>query len=282
MIFADDTCLNGGVAGQQHKIQDDLNAINIWLDRNSMSANTKKCEVIFFGRRAHDNLLGISGENLKETQTVKYLGVQIDAQLTFKSHIETVTKKLARLCGLLTKIRFLPRKDLIQFYQSYLVPVFSYGLLCYGGTSQNALRSIYILQKRALRIIFKRRYLESIQEYFSDNNIMTVYELYVYELCKQITKMKSADANNDLTLDIDYATSVTHRPRRRPIRHSFRTQYYKHSTFIRINRLWAVLAEAKVVPNITVWTEAESKKFLRSMKSSFLPGNLELVNYIFH
>ena len=104
---------------------------------------------------------------------------------------------------------------------------------------------------------------------------MTVDELYVYELCNKSLRWNPRTQTTALLL------IVTMRPVLRPIRHSFRTQCYKHSTFIRINRLWVVLAEVKVVPNMTVCTEAEYKKFQGCMKSSFLPGNLELVNYVF-
>ena len=52
---------------------------------------------------------------IDEVKSIKYLGVIIDAQLTFKYHIDELTKKISRGIGLLYKLRpFVTTKILIN------------------------------------------------------------------------------------------------------------------------------------------------------------------------
>ena len=54
---------------------------------------------------------------------VKYLGVLIDSRLSFKTHVASITKKIARTIGLLYKLRYyMNQKTLIMIYNSLIFP----------------------------------------------------------------------------------------------------------------------------------------------------------------
>ena len=56
----------------------------------------------------------------------KYLGVHIDYKLSWKNHIDSITIKLSKTIGLLSKIRHFPC--------SLVVPYLRYGLIAWGQT----------------------------------------------------------------------------------------------------------------------------------------------------
>jgi len=65
--------------------------------------------------------LKINHENLEECSSYKYLGVFIDKNLTWKSHIENITKKVAKACGFLSKLRHSAGVDtLISVYYALI------------------------------------------------------------------------------------------------------------------------------------------------------------------
>ena len=60
---------------------------------------------------------------------VKYLGILIDSNLSWKIYIEYITLKISKTVGLIAKLRhFLPLHILLHIYQSLISPYITYGL----------------------------------------------------------------------------------------------------------------------------------------------------------
>ena len=90
-------------------------------------------------------------ENILET---KYLGITIDKNLTFKSHIVEIANKLRKFNGILYKTRdFFSKRLLLMFYDAYAKSIIEYGIFIYGSASKSDLETIHIIQKRILRTI---------------------------------------------------------------------------------------------------------------------------------
>ena len=91
---------------------------------------------------------------------IKYLGMPIDNNLTWKHHIGHITIKISPTIGLISTLRHLvPKHTLINIYRSLGAPYLSYGLIVWGQARKSYLDKLLKLQKRALRFI-----------YFSDRN----------------------------------------------------------------------------------------------------------------
>ena len=86
---------------------------------------------------------------------MKYLGIFIDQNLTWKHHIDHVAFKISRYVGLLSKLRHhVPTHTLITIYRSLISPHLTYGLLAWGQACKSHLEKLLKLQKRALRFIY--------------------------------------------------------------------------------------------------------------------------------
>ena len=82
---------------------------------------------------------------------MKYLGILIDKNLTWKYHIDYVASKISRTIGIIA--RLIPLSTLPPVYRSLIAPYLSYGKIAWGQAAKSNLRKISLLQKRALRLM---------------------------------------------------------------------------------------------------------------------------------
>ena len=61
-----------------------------------------------------------------------------------------------------------------MFYKTTVVPIFEYALFIYGGTTLNKLQNIERLQKKILRIVFRKKPSDSILETLFEFKILTI------------------------------------------------------------------------------------------------------------
>ena len=73
-----------------------------WLCVNRLSLNISKTNFVVFQAINKPKIpinIKINNKNIEEAKYVKYLGVLIDAQLSFKHHITELNKKISRGIG---------------------------------------------------------------------------------------------------------------------------------------------------------------------------------------
>jgi hypothetical protein len=57
-----------------------------------------------------------------------------------------------------------------------------YGIVCWGNSTQENMKKVLTLQKKALRVIFKLKARESCRKYFKLHKIMTIPSMYMYNV----------------------------------------------------------------------------------------------------
>ena len=98
--------------------------------------------------------LKIHKKHISEKDHIKYLGVIIDSTLTWKPHIDKVSKSTSRALGLLYKIRpFVTNKIAKMLYHSLIFPHLIYAVEVWGSADISHLDRILILQKRIVRML---------------------------------------------------------------------------------------------------------------------------------
>ena len=112
--------------------------------------------------------------NLEMKDYVKYLGLMIDSNLSWKYHIESICYKISQSIGIIAKIRhYVPRRVLLSVYNSLIVPYLTYGICAL--TFQ---RKIAILQKRALRLIYFSKSKEHTVPFYLNSNCLPLPSLF--------------------------------------------------------------------------------------------------------
>ena len=160
-LFADDTNLlyvDTNLKYREKTVNSELLRVSDWL-------NAKKSNYVIF--RQYQLKLNYSVniemiDNCTQIPTtlqcedhVKYFGVLLDSDLSWKFHINNVASKMSRTVGVVTRLRHLvPRTTLLHIYQSLILPYLTYGLAAWGQAAKTHLKKILVLQKRVLRLMY--------------------------------------------------------------------------------------------------------------------------------
>ena len=110
--FADDTnllCLSNSIKKLNKLVNADLKYLVNWLNANKISLNVKKTEVVIFKSKKKkfegDLKIKLYGKRLYPAESVKYLGVKINTNLSWQYRVNDLSFKLNRANALLFKIR---------------------------------------------------------------------------------------------------------------------------------------------------------------------------------
>ena len=92
--------------------------------------------------------LTLNGKLLQQDSCIKYLGILIDTNLSWKPQIACFVKKIKRSVGILSKLRHYVNIDILtNLYYSLIHPFPTYGIIIWGNTYSTTLQPLYILQK---------------------------------------------------------------------------------------------------------------------------------------
>ena len=70
-----------------------------------------------------------TSQPLEMKNYIRYLGILIDSNLSWKFHIDYVCQKVSKTIGIIAKLRhFVPRHVLLTLYRSLILPYISYGI----------------------------------------------------------------------------------------------------------------------------------------------------------
>ena len=150
-MFADDTnVLESFSQSDQLSLKNSLHTIDEWMKYNKLKCNLDKSKAVIFGNKEHV-LESLKSESivLKEASNVKYLGVLVDEELTFKDHVELVKNKLNKCFYAVLKSRqVLTQSQMLVYYKTHVKPIIQYGVHIYGGTMYSNLQPILKMQKK--------------------------------------------------------------------------------------------------------------------------------------
>ena len=165
LLFADDTSLfhsSKNIQQLESTLNNDLNNIQEWLLCNKLSLNVSKSSCVTFSpkqKHTRSLQLEINCEIIKEKTTTKYLGVIVDKHLTWKHHLESIKTKLAKITGIIFKIRhYVPLPVLKHLYSSLFYPHLNYANLLWGNATASALKPIETLQKKVVRAMLNEKW----------------------------------------------------------------------------------------------------------------------------
>ena len=125
-----------------------------WFQINGLRLNADKCELIVLGGPLSDPLtLCLQGEELKESDSAKLLGIEFDNKLSFSKHIIGICKRangklnaLKRIKGMLTD----KQKKIVA--NSFILSEFAYCPLVWSFSSRTLLGKMEHINERANKI----------------------------------------------------------------------------------------------------------------------------------
>ena len=159
-LFADDTSIilaNNNLKELESLVNRELGNVNEWLKANKLSLNIKKSNFVIFRPRQKNvpftpririfDSVTNTYANLEVKDYVKYLGLMIDSNLSWKYHTESICHKISKSMGIIAKIgHYVPRRVLLSVYNSLIVPSLTYGICGWGNCALTFQRKIVTLQ----------------------------------------------------------------------------------------------------------------------------------------
>ena len=163
-------------------INTELELISEWLKSNKLNLNISKTFYMVFhrGRRKFFGDIELFSDNTKinETNTMKYLGVIIDAKLNWISHTTYVKNKIANGIGVIRNARPLLNKSaLTNLYHTFIYPYLIYCVEVWGSAKYVHLSPILLLQKKIIRLITFSERLAHTEPLFLQLNILPIDKL---------------------------------------------------------------------------------------------------------
>lgn len=183
LMYADDTAFAIQAmdeAGLEEKTEATFLAISKWFEANNLVVNTSKTDIIHYSTRERKVPLRVQLQEatFSSVPSIKFLGVQIDATLNWRAHIQYLAPKIASFSYVLRTLRNeISTEVALDAYYAYVHSRLAYGVL-FWGNSVDAER-IFKLQKMCLRSIFGLRKRETCRGVFGENRILTLAEIYI-------------------------------------------------------------------------------------------------------
>ncbi len=129
-LFADDTSIiysHPDLKAPESTVNRELNKVSDWLIANRLTLNTGKSNFLVIHskqkKRNHNIKMCINSNYLEEKEYVKYLGVLIDKNLSWASHIQQNKLKISKNLGILAKLRHNVTKPILRnIYNAFILP----------------------------------------------------------------------------------------------------------------------------------------------------------------
>jgi hypothetical protein len=165
----------------------ELGKLSQWLIANKLSINLSKTHYILFwpGRKSllPNPKLEFDGHVLEGKQNTQFLGVILNARLSWLEHSSYVRNKIAKNIGIINKVRhILSPSTLKTLYTSFVYPYLTYCIEVWGSAPRNYIDPIIKLQKRCCRILTKSAPRTASLPLFQQLKILPLPELYEYRV----------------------------------------------------------------------------------------------------
>lgn len=191
-LYADDTsmfyfgkCIHTMISDAQS----DLDLLNEWFKYNLLTINPSKTSYMIFA--AKNKLLPqqltplmINNEIIQRSRQEKYLGLWIDDNLTWKTHINYISTKLVSLLGALRRISHcIPKKISTIIYNSLVKSHLEYLVEIWGSAATSNLNALQRTQNKIIKVLYHYPYLTPTKELYKKTKLLDIKQLYEYGTC---------------------------------------------------------------------------------------------------
>ena len=192
-MYADDTTLYFNLedidsVNMNESINIHLEKINVWLKLNKLTVNVSKTKFMIFHKRRVAPQLELLLNNIKiePVSNFTFLGIILDTSLSWKYHTKMIAIKISKIIGILHKLKYIfPKEILLIIYKSLIMPHLNYGLLLWGVN----LKDIFLLQKKAIRLVTHNTYNSHTEPIFKENGLLNLVDMFLLNKLKFLHKL---------------------------------------------------------------------------------------------
>ena len=223
------------------------NNISEWYNNNLLQGNLSKYQVMSLGPRdcQKDLHIVIGDAEIDQKSEITLLGVTLDDQLTYSSHISKVCRKASCQTGVLLRLRnLIPRSAKLHIVKFAIIPHLTYCHTVLHFCRASDTRKLERIQERALRAVYCDN-VSSYGELLQKASLPTLHTRRLQDIAIMMFEVKNGLAPPYIT-DL-FVVSSTHYNLRNSdfIIPRFRTVAYgKHSLSYLGHVLWSKLEKS--------------------------------------
>ena len=136
--------------------------------------------------------LNINGFTTERKSLIKFLGVWIDENLTWRDYIHIVEDKIAKNIGLLYQAKhYLDDNCFKQIYFACIHAYLNCPNIAWASTHKTKLKKVQGKQKHALRVIFNQSKTSPSEPLFLSLNVLNVYQINIFQSMQFMHKIKN-------------------------------------------------------------------------------------------
>jgi hypothetical protein len=246
ILFADDTTvyLKGKSLNKLYQTMNaELDSLSEWFKTNRLSLNVKKTNYLLFSRnKVHgpcEVQLVLNNTHIEIRPYFKFLGILIDEGLSWESHISKLANKLTSSLYALKSVKnCMTGSALRALYFAIFQSHINYGLILWGSATKKYIKRIWILQKKAIRVITNQPYNAHTNPLFHKLKILKLEDIHMLQLGQFMHKMCHTELPDPLNSKLVINAQVHHHntrtstnPRRPQIKTSIASNsiYYQSS-----------------------------------------------------
>ena len=198
VLFADDTNIflsHPDIDTLINTFNREINHVTNWFKANKLSLNVKKTNYIHFTNKSNKKpKLNVKIDNIiiNPTENTTFLGVVLDRHLSWKSHIDKITKQISKGIGVINRLKHrVPLNILFTLYNTLILPYASYSNIAWAASDNShnhthcpwnnsnpsKLDNLFKLQKRAIRICTSSEYTSHTKELFKKLNTLNIFDI---------------------------------------------------------------------------------------------------------
>lgn len=196
-LYADDavvTCYGADIEKVVRDVNSDLETINEWILDNKLQINAEKTKYLVFKNRtitSHNDIV-LNGTTIEEVSTFKYLGLHIDSDLGWKTHIDKVKSSISSMAFAIRRVRNItPEKTLWLMYNAYVLPKLQYLNPIWNGAAQFRMKELQIIQNRVVKSIKRFPYDYPSKLLYTSSTTKSISQISDFQTLIYIYKIKN-------------------------------------------------------------------------------------------
>lgn len=202
---------------------EDIERLNVWSKQHNLTLNILKTQFILIGhpvilRKVNKNVLenfNVNGNKVVFSEVVNNLGLLIDQNLSWKSHVIQLCKRTVSTIHYLWRVAsYIPMTVRKLLVQSLVFPVFDYASCVYCDLPDYLNQKLQRMQNSCLRFVIKIRRDEHITPYYIEHNLLKLNERRKVSIATLLYRVLNSNSPLYLKEKFVMRTAVSHRVNR--------------------------------------------------------------------
>ena len=112
------------------KIKRALNIIKCWCAETGLSVSSAKSQMISVGTRRYSEPVRLDGEEIEQTDSIKYLGVVLSGNMKWREHLKLIDEKISKFTQVFGLLKFMNKNLTLRqrktLYDRVCIPIIAY------------------------------------------------------------------------------------------------------------------------------------------------------------